>query len=41
MSDRENVMDYIQGLGDQRDEFNQEIPAKTAGIVLQRSKETC
>ena len=40
MSERGNVMDYIKGLRDQRDELNQDIQAKTAGPALQSLKES-
>ena len=40
MSERGNVMDYIKGLRDQRDELNQEIRATAGGPVLQSLTET-
>ena len=38
--ERGNVMDCIKGFRHQRDELNQEIQAKTAGIATQSSKGT-
>ena len=40
MSERRNVMDYIMGLRDQRDEFSQEFRARIAGPALQSLKGT-
>ena len=40
LSAHHNVLDYVKGLQEQRDKFNQEIRAKTAGPVLRSSKET-